>query len=252
MFRRLFAALLLAACLAPWATPAGAQTPPAFSAAQRSAIIEIIREALKTDPTILRDAVVALQNDEAAAKVNRARTALEHAGDNLAHAAGDPVGGNPDGDVTVVEFFDVRCPYCRKMLPVVAELLRSDPKIRLVYKDIPILGPSSTLGARALLAAQRQGGYLKLRDAVMTGTPNITEDSLRETVKRVGLDWDRLQHDMSDPAIQARLDANLKLAQTLGIDGTPVYIVGSKLLPGAVDLAELQSAIAAARRPPGG
>lgn len=248
MIRRLFAAMLLAASLLPCA--GYAQTPPAsFTEAQRAEIVGIVREALKTDPSILRDAVEALQADEAAAKENRAKAAVERAGESLTRTAGDPVAGNPNGDVTVVEFYDLRCPYCRKMLPVMAELLKSDPKIRVVYKDIPILGPGSTLGARAVLAAMRQGGYLRLHDAVMTGSQTITEDSLHEAAKRVGLDWERLQHDMGDPAIQARLDANLHLAQSLGIDGTPAYVVGQKLMPGAVDLAELQGAVAAMRTP---
>jgi len=157
------------------------------------------------------------------------------------------VAGNPDGDVTVVEFYDLRCPYCRRMLPVVADLLHSDPKVRLIYKDIPILGPDSVLGARAVLAAQRQGGYQKLHDLIMAGPPSITPASLRADATRAGLDWDRLQHDMADPEIEKRLSVNLELAHMLGIEGTPAYVVGKKLMPGAVDLAELQEAVAAAR-----
>jgi protein-disulfide isomerase len=156
--------------------------------------------------------------------------------------------GNPDGDVTVVEFYDLRCPYCRRMLPVLADLLRQDHGIRLVYKDIPILGEASVVGAHAVLAAQRQGGYLRLHDAIMAGAPNITESSLREAAARAGLDWGRLQRDMADPAIDARIDANLALARDLGIDGTPVYVIGTRMLPGAVDLTDLQSAVAAVRR----
>ncbi len=250
MFRRLFAVLLLAAAFAPWSAPARADTAaPAFTAAQRGEIIQILRDALKSDPSILRDAVEALQADEAAAKEARTREVLSSMQQSLAHTAGDPVAGNPDGDVTVVEFYDVRCPYCRRMLPIIAELLHADPKLRLVYKDIPILGPPSQLGARAVLAAQRQGGYLKMHDAVMAGPQAITEDSLRDSAQRAGLDWPRLQHDMADPAIQTRIEVNLRQAQALGVDGTPVYVVGGKILPGAADLAELQSAVAAARKP---
>jgi protein-disulfide isomerase len=103
------------------------------------------------------------------------------------------------------------------------------------------------LGARAVLAAQRQGGYQRLHDAIMAGPPNITEDSLHQDVSRTGLDWDRLQHDMADPAITARIDANLALARDLGVDGTPVYVIGAHMLPGAVDLADLQGAVAELR-----
>jgi protein-disulfide isomerase len=218
-----------------------------FSATQRAEIVAVVRQALKADPSILRDAIGALQADEAAVREAAARTAIGHAGPALSGTPGDPVAGNPDGDVTVVEFYDLRCPYCRRMLPVVADLLRQDHNIRLVYKDIPILGPASVLGARAVLAAQLQGGYQRLHDAIMTGPPTITEDTLQQDAASAGLDWGRLQHDMADPAIQTRLDANLALAGALGIEGTPVYVIGSHMLPGAVDLAELQGAVAAAR-----
>lgn len=247
--RRHLAALLmlmLTLAAAPGA-PAHAADTPGFSPAQRQEIVDIVRQALKSDPSILRDAVAALQAEEASVKEAAARAALDSLGPSLARAAGDPVAGNPDGDVTVVEFYDLRCPYCRRMAPVTAALLKADPKLRWVYKDIPILGPGSVLGAKAVLAAQRQGGYQRLHDAVMSGGPNITEESLRGAAGRLGLDWERLQRDMNDPSIQQRIETNLDIAHRLGVDGTPVYVVGGKMLPGAVDVAELQEAVAAAR-----
>ncbi len=104
------------------------------------------------------------------------------------------------------------------------------------------------IGARAVLAAQRQGGYLKLHDALMAGTANIDQDVVRAAALRIGLDWDRLQRDMADPAIQARIDSNLALAHALQIEGTPAYVVGGRMVPGAVELAELQGMVAAARK----
>ena len=166
----------------------------------------------------------------------------------LTRAPGDPVAGNPAGDVTVVEFYDVRCPYCRRMLPVVAELLRRDPGVRFVYKDFPILGPASTLAARALLAAHKQGGYLKMHTALMTGAPALDQDGLRAATGRAGLDWERLQRDMNDPEIAARIAANLALGKRLEIQGTPAYIIGDQVLPGAVEVADLLAAVAVARR----
>ena len=118
--------------------------------------MQILRDALKQDPSILRDAVTAMQDDEG----DRQRAALAAAKDSLIDPA-DPVGGNPKGDVTIVEFFDTRCPYCRKLEPTMADLLARDHGVRLVYKDLPILGPASVLGSKALLAAQKQGGYEK-------------------------------------------------------------------------------------------
>jgi len=246
--RTRFLPLLLAVLLAavPWAARAD-DAAAGFTAAQRAEIIAVVRQALKTDPSILRDAVAAAQAEDEAVKAAAARVAIDHAGPALTDTPTDPVAGNPHGDVTVVEFYDLRCPYCRRMLPVIADLLRQDGKIRLIYKDIPILGPASVLGARAVLAAQRQGGYQRLHDAVMAGTPDITEATLHDDAVQAGLDWSRLLHDMADPEIQSRIAANLALAHDLGIDGTPVYVVGRAMLPGAVDLADLESAVTAAR-----
>jgi len=241
---------LLAAFLLP-VIPAGAQMSepaPTFTPQQRSEIVAVVREALKSDPSILRDAVGALRADDGRIQEAAARAAISASTAQLNNAPGDPVAGNPDGDVTVVEFYDVRCPYCRRMLPAIDQLLATDKGVRLILKDLPILGPGSILGSRALLAAQRQGGYLKLQRAIMRGPADVTDASLQNQAEANGLDWTRLQRDMADPAIQTRIDANLALAHTLNIEGTPALIVGTKLIPGAVDFAALQKAVKEARK----
>ena len=129
-----------------------------------------------------------------------------------------------------------------------AALLKQDPQVRLIYKDLPVLGPASVLGSKALLAAQRQGAYEKLRDALMHTDIPITSDSLRAHAERAGLDWARLSQDMDSPEIDARIKANLRLASTLGIQGTPAIIVGDTLVPGALDLAQLQRLVASNRK----
>ncbi len=227
----------LALCLLTFAARANEFTP-----AQRAEIVQILRDALKQDPSILRDAVGALQADDG----DHQRAALVAAKDSLVDPA-DPVGGNPNGDVTIVEFFDTRCPYCRKLEPSMAELLARDHGVRLVYKDLPILGPASVLGSKALLAAQKQGGYEKLREAIMAAPPQTTKATIQDAAQRLGLDWKRLEHDMDDPAIQSRINAHLQLARSIGIEGTPALIIGSDLIPGAVDLPELRKAVTAAR-----
>ncbi len=125
--------------------------------------------------------------------------------------------------------------------------LQEDRNVRLVYKDLPILGPASVIAAHALLAAQKQGGYEKLRTAVMKMPPDYTKEGILATARTLGLDDVRLAKDMDDPAITARLDANLQLARALGIDGTPALVIGDTLVPGAVELAELEKDIAAVR-----
>lgn len=219
-----------------------------FTTSQRQEIIAIIRDALRTDPSLLRDAIAALQQDEERQKTSATRGAITELNQALTRSPGDPVAGNPNGDVTVVEFYDVRCPYCRRMLPVIAELIRRDPQVRVVYKDFPILGAASTVAARALLAAHKQGGYLKLHAVLMTGAPVADQDGLRAATGRAGLDWDRLQRDMADPDIQGRIAANLALGKRLDIQGTPAYIIGEQVLPGAVEVADLLAAVAVARR----
>jgi protein-disulfide isomerase len=221
--------------------------PGGFTPGQRAEIVEIMRAALKTDPSILRDAVQALQADESLRHEAAARQAISDQAATLAAARGDQVAGNPAGDVTVVEFYDIRCPYCRRMLPVIDQVLRGDGKIRWVYKEIPILGPASVTAAKAVLAAQRQGGYAAMHDALMSGPPDISDAVVKDAAEHAGLDWPRLRRDMDDPVIKARLDANIELARKLEIDGTPAYVIGARMIPGAVDAATLRDAVASAR-----
>ena len=219
-----------------------------FTPAQRAEIVAIVRDALKHDPSILRDAVVALQADDGDREKSATRAAVSSARDALV-TPNDPISGNPHGNVTIVEFFDVRCPYCRKLEPEMAAFLASDHDVRLVYKDLPILGPASVLGTKALLAARKQNAYEKLRDVVMHMPPDITRAGLETEAKKLGLDSVRLLHDMDDPSIQRQIDTNLLLAKQLNIQGTPAMVVGDDLLPGAVDTAEpLKQAVAEACR----
>jgi protein-disulfide isomerase len=218
-----------------------------FTPAQRAEIITIVRDALKQDPSILRDAVIALQADEGEKSQQATRAAIAQSKNQLVTQA-DPVAGNPRGDVTIVEFFDTRCPYCRKLEPVMEGFLVRDANVRLVYKDLPILGPASVLGTKALLAAQKQNAYGRMREAVMQLPPDTTMAQIEATARTLGLDWPRMAHDMDDPDVQARIDANLKLAHELGIEGTPALVIGDTLVPGAVELPELQKAVAAARK----
>jgi protein-disulfide isomerase len=244
--RRFF---FIACALLALGLPAAARADDAagFSQAQRAEIVAIVRDALRTDPTILRDAVVALRAAEDHDQAEAAHGAIgsEHAAlfDNPA----DPTLGAAHPDVSLVLFYDTRCPYCRRMEPTLAQLLREDPKLRLVIKDIPILGPASLLESRALLAAQKQGGYFKLRDALMAARPDADEALVRSEAKRVGLDWTKLSADMKDPAIEARLQQNIALARKLGVQGTPAMVIGDQMIDGAQDLAELKAAVAKAR-----
>jgi protein-disulfide isomerase len=245
-YTRMRRLLLILSLLLP-AAPVVAQDS-GFTPAQRAEIVAILRHALTTDPNILRDAVESLKADDAKQQQASAHQTLSAERQALLADPRDQTEGNPHGDVSVVVFYDPRCPYCRRMEPVFTQLMQADPHVRLVLKDLPILGPASVLETRALIAAQKQGGYLKLMSALMSSPPDATEALVQQQATRVGLDVTKLQHDMQDPAIDTRLDANLALARRLGIEGTPMMVVGDAVLQGAVELSDLQQAVAAARK----
>jgi protein-disulfide isomerase len=255
-------ALALAAGMAaaPTASAQGgggpAPTPPqqgggggALTPEQRQEVIGILRDALRDDPSILREAFEALQRAELREREGAARAAIAQHADALFRDPADPVRGNPAGAVTVVEFFDARCGYCKQLHPTMDQLVRRHGDLRVVLKDLPVLGPNSVLASRALLAAQRQGKYGPLHDALLRLREEPTEPVLRREAERVGLDWGRLRREMDDPAIARRLEANMRLASALRIEGTPALVIGETLVPGAVDLATLDRLVAEARAP---
>jgi protein-disulfide isomerase len=237
-----------AALLLGVAAPAVAQQ--GLSPEQRAEVVEILRHALREDPSILRDALAALEHAETRDRVAAQREAITRNAAALFRDAADPVKGNAQGDVTVVEFFDARCGYCKQLHPAMDQLLRRDRNIRLVLKDLPILGPTSVVASRALLAAQRQGKYAELFDALLSLRGEPTEAVLRQNAERVGIDWARLRRDMEDPGIASRIERNLSLARALSIEGTPALVIGTTLVPGAVDLPTLERLVAESRGAP--
>jgi protein-disulfide isomerase len=155
--------------------------------------------------------------------------------------------GNPNGDVTVVEFFDYRCPYCKSVAAAFVDLYEKDGKVRLVLKEFPILGPESEFAAKAALAAQKQGKYREFHLAMMSFKGKMTNDDVRQLAAKVGLDVAKLEQDMQDPAITETINRNYALAEALGIKGTPAFIIGNELVPGAITADEMQKRIAAVR-----
>ncbi|MDP6951296.1 MAG: DsbA family protein, partial [Alphaproteobacteria bacterium] len=160
---------------------------------------------------------------------------------------GSPVAGNPEGSITVVEFFDYRCGYCKSSLEMVMDLIREDADVRVVFKELPILSPESTRAAQAALAAQRQGRYLDLHYAMMSSRGQFDDEQIFDIATEVGLDVEQLKADMEAPEIRALIDTNLSLAGALGIGGTPTFIVDDQIFRGAIDAATMRKAIAEAR-----
>jgi len=165
--------------------------------------------------------------------------------DALLHGAAGHILGNPNGDVTVIEFFDYACPYCKAAEPRLQAWLKSDKNVRLVVEEFPILTPQSAIASRAALAADRQGKYAAFHQALMLYRGGLDEDAILGVAKDVGLNVQRLRRDMADPKLMAAIDASLKLARTIGVHGTPTFIVDDRILtqPSAtIDFSELAAA----------
>ena len=237
-------ALLIASYLAM--DPAPAAEPNGNPAAALNDAV--IADFLKRHPEAVVDALKAAEAQQQDAELAQARTAIAEHGSELTQVSTDPVAGNPRGDVTVVEFFDFQCPYCKSMASTLQQAVRKDPNLRVVYKDIPILGPASLTAARAALAARAQGKYVPFHEKLMASKGQLTTESILQTADEVGLDVGRLKRDMADASIDAEIHRNLDLARTLKIRGTPAVIVGDKLAPGAIELDDLQRMIAQARK----
>ena len=230
------------------AAPTPGLAAPDLVPAQREAIEGVIHDYLLRNPDVLLEALRAAEEklnhdaDIKAAKVLNDRES------EIFEDHATPVAGNPRGDVTIVEFFDYRCPYCKQVLPSLQELLKEDQNLRFLYKELPVLGPQSVTAAHAALAAQRQGKYEAFHNAMMATKGQITDDTVYKVARSVGLDVDQLKQDMSAPEIEQALKANLALADALNIHGTPGFIIGKHIVPGAVDLDALRNMIADARK----
>ena len=245
MLRLLSRAALAAAILVSVPVAAGAQT---LSPQQREEVESVLRDYLKRNPEFLIEVLQAAEEKQQANQLVRARDTIVAERKSLVGNPADPVGGNPKGDVTIVEFFDYRCPYCKQVKPIVEQVLAQDRNVRVVYKEFPILGRDSVYASRAALAAQKQNKYLAFHHALMAQRGQLTEEAVMAVARDSGLDVERLKRDMADPAIEKTIAANRELAERIGIRGTPAFIVGDHLAPGAIDPASLKAMIDKARK----
>jgi protein-disulfide isomerase len=206
-----------------------------------------VRAFLLKHPEVIVEAMQRYEVQQRADQVKAARQLLKSRATDILQDPASPVGGNPKGDATLVEFFDYNCPYCRRVVPDMLKLEEADAKVRVVYKEFPILGPNSTFAAKAALAAHRQGKYIELHRALLKARGSVTKATVLKTASSLGLDIDRLQKDMVDPAILAALERNSSLARALGINGTPAFIIDQKIVSGAIDLAAMQELVTKTR-----
>lgn len=242
-------ALLLAIAAAPALAPHRATAQPApLTEAQKAAVQQLIHDYYLEHPEALIEAFQRAQATLRAQAQNAAKRMLVERRDELVADPQAPVAGNAQGDVTIVEFFDYRCAYCKKAHPGMAGLLADEPGLRFVHKQFPVLGPDSVFAARAALASQAQGRYLAFHDAMMSASGALTNEAVFAIADQVGLDRARLARDMVSPEIEAALAKNAALAKALGINGTPSFVVGDMMIPGMAEPAALRQLIAAQRQ----
>jgi protein-disulfide isomerase len=223
------------------ALPAAAQD---FTEAE---IKQLALQAILENPEIVMEAVGILQNREAAEAEAAARSTLDDRRALLERDENAPVLGNPDGDVTVVEFFDYNCPYCRRAAEQVDLLVERDGNVRVVYREWPILGEGSDFAARAALASREQGMYGAFHEALMGARGRVDEAMVMQIAEGIGLDTEKLRADMDAPEVQAHIDTTFELARSLGFSGTPSFVIGDALAPGLVDADQLAEMVEAAR-----
>lgn len=220
---------------------------PGDDAAQRQKVEQIVRETLEKNPDIVLKALKVLQEQREAAEREAMRDVVGQLKKPLHDEAPRLIAGNPDGDVTIVEFFDYRCGYCKQVFPSLMTLLKDDGKVRVIFKEFPVLGEASRLASRAALASEAQGKYLPFHIALMEYRGQLNEEAIFKIADGVGLDVKKLSQDMDDPAIDEALARSAKLGQALDLSGTPAFIIGQTIVPGAISLSDIKKFVAEER-----
>ncbi|MDF3419541.1 DsbA family protein [Sulfitobacter sp. KE29] len=210
-------------------------------------IKELVLEAIRENPGIVFEAAQLFEQQQQALQAQTAAQILDTEKATLENDPNAPVLGNPDGDVTVVEFFDYNCPYCRRVKPEMEALLAADPNVRVVYREWPILGDGSVFAARAALASRNQGKYEEFHWAMMQLKERAEEASILRTAEDIGLDVAQLRRDMNGPEIEEHIQTSMRLAQSLGFSGTPSFVIGDSLAPGLIQADQMIELVDQAR-----
>jgi protein-disulfide isomerase len=241
------ASLMLVAA-APAAEPAA---DLGFSALQKNEIEKIIRDYIVSHPEVLQDAMAELDKRQAAADAEKAQAAVAANAATLFNSSRQVVLGNAKGDVTLVEFFDYNCHFCKGALPALMQLMKDDGKLRVVLKEFPVLGPGSVEAAKVAVAVRMQDKsgkkYLDFHQKLLGGRGQADKARALAVAKEVGMDMTRLEKDIGGEEVRVSLEESLKLAETLGLNGTPSYVVGNDVVVGAVGLDALRGKISTAR-----
>jgi protein-disulfide isomerase len=246
-FRLLAPALLaIALFVAPQAAPA-----QSFSDVQRSDIEKIVREYLIAHPEVLEEAMSELSKRQAAADAEKHQASIAKNADTISNSPRGVTVGNKDGDVTFVEFFDYNCGYCKRAMADMLELMKADPKLKVVLKEFPVLSQGSVEAAQVAVAVRMQDPtgkkYLDFHQKLLGGRGAADKARALAAAKEAGLDMAKLEKDLGSQEVKATLEENLKLAESLGMNGTPSYVIGKQIVIGAVGADSLKEKVSTAR-----
>jgi protein-disulfide isomerase len=247
---RPFAAVLIAGALTlPSTITAGAQS---ITPTQRGEIEKIVREYLLSHPELLQDVMVELEKRQTAAEAEKHRNAVKEHAATIFDSPRQVTLGNPKGDVAIVEFFDYNCGYCKRAMGDMLELIKDDPKLKFVLKEFPVLGEGSVQAAQVAAAVRmndKTGGkkYLEFHQKLLNSRGQADKARALAAAKEAGFDVARIEKDMASDEVRAQLEESMKLAEALGLNGTPSYVVGPDVVVGAVGLKTLKERVNNAR-----
>ncbi|KUO58385.1 MAG: disulfide bond formation protein DsbA [Alphaproteobacteria bacterium BRH_c36] len=215
------------------AIPAAGAATAAFSSDQKAGIEAIIKDYLLANPEILLEVQSKLEAKMEKQQEERLKTAIKSNADELYRRADAPSAGDPKGDITVVEFFDYNCGFCKRGFSEVSKLIEKDKKVRVVFKELPILSKGSEEASRVALAAKKQGKYWEMHSALLTYRGSVDGESALKIAAKLGLDAEKLKADMDSAEVTGEIDKVRELAQKMGINGTPHFLVGDRTIAGA-------------------
>jgi len=222
-----------------------------FSTSQRGEVERIVREYLIAHPEVIQEAMGELEKKQSAAEAAKHKAAIHQYSQSLFTSPRQVVLGNPDGNVTFVEFFDYNCGYCKRAMDDMLTLIKDDPKLKVVLKEFPVLGPGSVEAAQVAVAVRMQDKtgkkYLEFHQKLLGGRGQADKARALAVAKDIGLDMGRLDKDLASPEVKATLQESFKLAEALGLNGTPSYVIGDDVVVGAVGLDALKEKVNTSR-----
>jgi protein-disulfide isomerase len=229
-----------------------AASAQSFSTDQRHEIENIVKEYLIAHPEVLQDAQAALDKRQQEAQAQKAHEAINKDRATLFNSPHQVVLGNPNGKVTMVEFFDYNCPHCKDAVPDMLTLMKKNPELRFVLKEFPILAQGSVDAAHVAVAVRMQDPsgekYLAFHQKLFSTRGMVDQERALAAAKDVGCDMARIEKDMKSPEVQATIDEDMKLADAIGVDGTPSYVIGDQLIVGAIGFDKLEEKVAALQK----